>query len=64
MELFQAYSEELSLKEEIVKDILKQDNRDTLMVYLSCWLHQPFLSSDLTDKLKGILVAAGLQEHK
>ncbi len=62
MEVFMAYSEEMSLKEEILADILVQKNQDTLAVYLSCWLHQPFLSPNFTVKLEALLTEVGLRQ--
>ena len=45
-DIFQAYSQELSVKESIIGDMLRQTDRDTLTVYLSCWLHQPYLDNE------------------
>eukprot|EP00731_Ephydatia_muelleri_P023077 Em0015g660a len=56
------YSQELSLKRNIVGDLLRgQRNRDTLKVYLSCWIHQPYLSNHVVDQLEALLIEAGLR---
>lgn len=60
-ELYTAYSQELSLKQSILGDILQQSNRDTLTVYLSCWLHQPFVDSNAEDKLEALVIEARLR---
>lgn len=56
------YSQELSLKRNIVGDLLRgQRNRDTLKAYLSCWVHQPYLSNHVIDQLEALLIEAGLR---
>ena len=61
-QIFQVYSQEMSLRESIVGDILQQKERDTLTVYLSCWLHQPYISSESNDQLEAMLMECGLRE--
>ena len=57
------YSQELSLKRSIVSDLLRgQNKRDTLKAYLSCWIHQPYLSSQIGDQLESLLIETGLRE--
>ena len=60
-DIFQAYSQELSVKESIIGGMLRQTDRDTLTVYLSCWLYQPYLDSHSSDRLEAMLVECGLQ---
>jgi len=60
-EIFQAYSQELSVKESLISDILRQNDRDTLTVYLSCWLHQPYIDIHSNDKLEAMLLECGLR---
>ena len=60
-ELYQAYSEELSLRQSIIGDILRQTNRDTLTVYLSCWLHQPYIKDYITDQLEAMVIECSLR---
>ena len=60
-EIFQAYSQELSVKESLISDILRQNDCDTLTVYLSCWLHQPYIDIHSNDKLEAMLLECGLR---
>ena len=60
-DIFLAYSQELSLKQSIVDDFLIQTDRDTLTVYLSCWLHQPYIDTQSTDKLEAMLMGCELR---
>ena len=55
-EVFQVYSQEMTLRESIVGDILQRTERDTLTMYLSCWLHQPYISRDSNDHLEAMLI--------
>ena len=61
-DIFQAYSEELFIRQRMVEDVLVQSNRDTLTVYLSCWLHQPCLTDQVQDKLESLLIETGLRD--
>ena len=56
-DIFQAYSEELSMRQAILKDILGAD-RDLVTVYLSLWLHQSIPDS-IHDKLDCLLIDCG-----
>ena len=60
-DLFQAYSQDMCVKESVVGDITKQNDRDVLTVYLMCWLHQPYITSQCTDKLEALLMDSGLR---
>ena len=44
-----------------MSDLLMQNDRDTLTVYLSCWLHQPYLGEKTSDKLEILLMETGLR---
>ena len=55
------YSQEMTLRENILSDILKQKDRDTLTVYLSCWLHQPYINSESSVHLEAMLTECGLR---
>ena len=57
-DISQAYCEELQLKQSILEDILRQTNRDTLTVYLSCWLHEPCLTETVKEKLETLIIHA------
>lgn len=60
-EIYLAYSEELSLRESIMADLLSQRDRDTLTVYLSCWLHEPHITSTVSEHLEAMLFECGLR---
>jgi len=60
-ELYLAYSQELSLRESIIGDLLSQKNRDTLTVYLSCWVHEPYITSGVNDHLEAMLFDCSLR---
>ena len=60
-EIYSTYSHELSLRESIVGDIMKQKDRDTLTVYLSCWLHEPYIGTETTDHLEAMLIECDLR---
>lgn len=60
-DLFRAYSEDMCAKESMVNDIMKQNDRDILTVYLLCWLHQPYINNQCRDKLEVLLVDSGLR---
>lgn len=59
--VYSAYSQEASLRENITTDILKQTDRDTLTVYLSCWLHEPYVGYEAKEKLEALLTESGLR---
>ena len=48
-------------KESMVNDIMKQNDRDILTVYLLCWLHQPYINHKCSDKLEALLIDSGLR---
>ena len=60
-DLFQAYSEDMSVKESVVGDVMRQNDRDILTVYLLCWLHHPYITTECSDKLEALLVDCGLR---
>lgn len=53
-ELLNLYSCELALKDAIVEDLAGAQRRKKQLLYLSAWLHQPYLSTNL-DQLYNIL---------
>ena len=60
-DIYLCYCEEQHLYRCIVDDVLKQKNRDTLLVYLSCWIHEPCISEDMKMKLESLLIDSGLK---
>jgi hypothetical protein len=61
VDLFRAYSEDMCVKESVVGDLTIQNDRDTLTVYLLCWLHQPYITPQCSDKLEALLIDSGLR---
>lgn len=60
-ELYLAYSQEMSLRESIIGDLLSQSDRDTLTVYLSCWIHEPHITTSVNDHLEAMLFECSLR---
>lgn len=60
-QLFLAYSQEMSMRESIVGDLFTQTNRDTLTIYLSCWLHEPYITHTVNEHLEAMLFDCGLR---
>ena len=60
--LYQSYSEEQHLHKVIYDDIFSIRDKDTMTVYLSCWLHKPCISDEVEMKLESLLIDIGLQE--
>ena len=51
----------MSVKESVVGDVMRQNDRDILTVYLLCWLHHPYITTECSDKLEALLVDCGLR---
>jgi hypothetical protein len=49
------------MRDSIIKDLLVQKDRDTLTVYLSCWIHEPYLTATVTDHFEAMLLECGLR---
>lgn len=60
--LYQSYSEEQHLRRVICDDIFSIRDKDTMIVYLSCWLHKPCISNEVQMKLETLLIDIGLRE--
>ena len=60
--LYQSYSEEQHLRKVICDDIFSIRDKDTMTVYLSCWLHNPCISNEVEIKLESMLIDIGLRE--
>lgn len=59
--LLVSFTRELSLKEKLVPEFTHCKNRDQLMVYLSLWLHEPFLDDENEVLLESMLLEAELR---
>ena len=57
--LYEAYSQELRLKQAILQELAHTSRADLSMVHLSCWLHQPYLDDSLRLQLEGLLLETG-----
>ena len=51
----------MCVKESVVGDLTRQKDRDVLTVYLLCWLHQPYITTQCSDKLEALLMDSGLR---
>ncbi|KAM6973268.1 cyclin-dependent kinase 2-interacting protein [Aplochiton taeniatus] len=57
--LYEAFSIELSLKKAILQELAHTTNSDLCLVYLSCWLHQPYIDHDIKLLQEGLLLETG-----
>ncbi|XP_018582870.1 cyclin-dependent kinase 2-interacting protein [Scleropages formosus] len=54
--LYESYKQELALKQTIVKEIAHTSDPDLLLVYLSSWLHQPYIEDNTKLLLESLLL--------
>ncbi|XP_054469971.1 cyclin-dependent kinase 2-interacting protein [Anoplopoma fimbria] len=54
-----SFSQELKLKQTILQELAHTSTSDLCMVYLSCWLHQPFITSQTRLTLEALLLETG-----
>ncbi|TNN87329.1 Cyclin-dependent kinase 2-interacting protein [Liparis tanakae] len=57
--LLDSFSQELKLKQTIVQELAHAATSDLCMVYLSCWLHQPFITPQTRLTLEAMLLETG-----
>lgn len=57
--LLESFSQELRLKQLILRELAHTLNSDRCMVYLSCWLHQPFIPTQNRLTLEALLLETG-----
>ncbi|KAM9842085.1 cyclin-dependent kinase 2-interacting protein [Aulostomus maculatus] len=57
--LFDAFSKELQLKHSILQELAHTATSDLCMVYLSCWLHEPFIPPQTRLILEALLLETG-----
>ncbi|XP_036398879.1 cyclin-dependent kinase 2-interacting protein [Megalops cyprinoides] len=57
--ILESYKQELALKETIVQEIAHTSNSDLSMVYLSCWLYQPYIGDSTKLLLESMLLETG-----
>lgn len=57
--LLSAFRQELKLKQMILEELAHTTVSDLHMVYLSCWLHQPFIPAQTRLALEALLLETG-----
>ncbi|XP_071354382.1 cyclin-dependent kinase 2-interacting protein [Trachinotus anak] len=57
--LWEAFSQELKLKQTILQELAHTATSDLCMVYLSCWLHQPCIPPKIRLTLESVLLETG-----
>lgn len=57
--LLDSFSQELKLKQTILQELAHTATSDLCMVYLSCWLHQPFIPPQARLTLEALLLETG-----
>ncbi|XP_056445979.1 cyclin-dependent kinase 2-interacting protein isoform X2 [Gadus chalcogrammus] len=57
--LLQCYQKELALKQRVLQELAHTGPQDLCMVYLSCWLHQPYVPADSRLALEALLLETG-----
>ena len=59
--LLSMYSKELVLKEKLIPEFIRTEDRETLMLYISLWLHEPYLEDSHKLLLESMLIEAELK---
>ncbi|KAL6106117.1 cyclin-dependent kinase 2-interacting protein isoform X1 [Pungitius pungitius] len=57
--LLESFSQELKLKQTILQQLAHTATSDLSMVYMSCWLHQPFITPQTRLTLEAVLLETG-----
>ncbi|KAL6477995.1 hypothetical protein MHYP_G00138300 [Metynnis hypsauchen] len=57
--LYEAYKQELALKQTILQELAHTTNTDLSMVYLSSWLYQPYIEDSTKLLLESLLMETG-----
>ncbi|XP_068457007.1 cyclin-dependent kinase 2-interacting protein [Clinocottus analis] len=57
--LLDSFSQELKLKQTLLQELAHSVSSDLCMVYLSCWLHQPFITPQTRLALEALLLETG-----
>lgn len=57
--LLDSYRQELKLKQTILQEVAHTETADLRMIYLSCWLHQPFIPDQNRLTLEALLLETG-----
>ncbi|XP_029453843.1 cyclin-dependent kinase 2-interacting protein isoform X2 [Rhinatrema bivittatum] len=59
LKMSEMYRQEWLLKETIVQELAHSTDQDLMMVYLSAWLHQPYLEDSIRVLLESMLLETG-----
>lgn len=59
--LVSMYYQELTLKEKIWPEYTRSQNRNMQLVFLSLWIHQPYLEESHKTVLESMLLEVGLR---
>lgn len=57
--LLESFLQEVSLRQLILQEVAHTKDPDLSLVYLSCWLHQPFTSPQARLNLEALLLETG-----
>ncbi|XP_053290084.1 cyclin-dependent kinase 2-interacting protein isoform X1 [Pleuronectes platessa] len=57
--LWEAFSQELKLKQAVLQEVAHTTDPDLDMVFLSCWLHQPYTPPQTRQNLEALLLETG-----
>ncbi|XP_075047970.1 cyclin-dependent kinase 2-interacting protein [Mixophyes fleayi] len=59
VKMSEMYKKEISLKSVIVGEIAHTSDQELLLVYLSCWLYQPYVDNSIKVLLESMLLETG-----
>ncbi|KAG8449260.1 hypothetical protein GDO86_016072 [Hymenochirus boettgeri] len=59
LKMLEMYKAEVLLKRTIVEDIAHTLDEDLQMIYLSCWLYQPYIDNNIKVLLESMLLETG-----
>ncbi|XP_075700373.1 cyclin-dependent kinase 2-interacting protein [Rhinoderma darwinii] len=59
LKMSEMYKKEIFLKKTIVGEVAHTSDQDLLMVYLSCWLYQPYIDAGIKVLLESMLLETG-----
>ncbi|XP_030071132.1 cyclin-dependent kinase 2-interacting protein [Microcaecilia unicolor] len=59
LKMSEMYKQEWLLKEIIMQELAHNTDQDLMMVYLSAWLHQPYLENNIRVLLESMLLETG-----
>ena len=57
--LCEMYAEEIKLKRTVMENIAHSVDRDLLMFYSACWVHQPYVDDEAKMFVEAMLLETG-----